>query len=39
MNREEITALLEGVKDGRVSVEDAVLRLKMQPIRGVLAVF
>ena len=33
MNKEEITALLAGVKDGSVSVEDAVLRLKMQPIR------
>ena len=33
MNKEEITALLQGVKDGGVSVEEAVLRLKMQPIR------
>ena len=33
MNKEEITTLLQGVKDGGVSVEEAVLRLKMQPIR------
>ena len=32
MDKQEITALLEQVKQGSMSVEDAVLRLKMQPI-------
>ena len=35
MNKQEITALLEGVAAGTVSVQDAVLRLKMQPIQEV----
>ncbi|MBO5556898.1 MAG: nickel pincer cofactor biosynthesis protein LarB [Oscillospiraceae bacterium] len=35
MNKQEITALLEGVADGSVPVQDAVLRLKMQPIQEV----
>ena len=33
MDKQEITALLEGVKNGSVPVEDAVLRLKMKPIQ------
>ena len=33
MNKQEITALLEGVAAGTVSVEEAVLRLKTAPIR------
>ena len=33
MDKQEITALLEAVKDGSVPVEEAVLKLKMQPIR------
>lgn len=33
MNKEEITALLEGVASGAVKVEDAVLQLKTAPIR------
>ena len=33
MNKEEITALLEGVASGTVAVEDAVLQLKTAPIR------
>ena len=35
MNKQEITALLKGVAAGTVSVQDAVLRLKMQPIQEV----
>ena len=35
MNKQEITALLEGVATGTVSVQDAMLRLKMQPIQEV----
>ena len=33
MDKQEITALLEGVAAGSVSVEEAVLRLKTAPIR------
>ena len=33
MDKQEITALLEGVRAGSVPVEEAVLRLKMEPIR------
>ena len=33
MDKQEITALLQGVQDGSVSVEDAVLQLKMRPIQ------
>ena len=33
MDKQEITALLEAVKEGSLPVEDAVLKLKMQPIR------
>ena len=33
MNKQEITALLERVAEGKTSVEDAVLQLKMQPIQ------
>ena len=33
MDKQEITALLEGVRAGSVSVEDAVLQLKTAPIR------
>lgn len=35
MDKLEITALLQQVAEGRTSVEDAVLQLKMQPIREV----
>ena len=33
MDKQEITALLQNVADGRTSVEDAVLKLKTAPIR------
>ncbi len=33
MDKQEITALLERVREGSVSVEDAVLQLKMRPIQ------